>query len=106
MKITKSQLKQIIKEEIEAVKETLKAGSIEEDDSRDGPFLKSASQQGPGIPSEPTNPRELTAREQLVLLKRQLQTARSGNLILPPGIEKLIAKLEAELAAAEPEAQE
>jgi hypothetical protein len=41
-----------------------------------------------------------------VLLKRQLQTARSGNLILPPGIEELIAKLEAELAAVEPEAQE
>ena len=52
-------------------------GSLEEDATRDKDGrLKSASKQGPGIPSEPTNPRKLTPAEQLSDLRRQLQNAK------------------------------
>jgi hypothetical protein len=95
MKITKSRLKQIIKEEIEVATETLNAGSIEEDESRDGPFLKSASRQGPGWSSEPTNPRELTPREKLADLEHQLKTAYY-NPGAAPAIQQQIDDLKGE----------
>ena len=94
MKITKSRLKQIIKEEIEVATETLNAGSIEEGDKLRDPQgrLYGASEQGPGIPSEPTNPRELTPREQLADLRRQLETAYY-NPGATPRLEKRIKDL-------------
>ena len=53
------------------------------------PYL---SKQGPGIPSEPTNPRELTPREKLADLQHQLKTAYY-NPAAEPAIQQQIDAL-------------
>jgi hypothetical protein len=54
--------------------------------------LYDASKQGPGIPSEPTNPRELTPREKLADLQHQLKTAYY-NPAAGPAIQQQIDAL-------------